>query len=117
MCLDDEEASFRAIVPNAETKSCAPRDNDIVSLVVGQQAEICLQHSNSIVDKVDLVTFRIAVVVVHGNCGLRDSQCDILIEHQHLTTQYGIATARQVGGLEMMMALHCFIPFLKLLSA
>src|SRR5207247_5804127 len=114
MRLYDEEASIRAIVPNAETKSCATRDNDIVSLVIGQQAEVCLQHSLPVVDKVDLVTLCIAVVIVHSYGRLRDSQRDVLVEHQHLAAQYGVTTAGDAGSLEVMMTLYLFVPLFKL---
>ena len=80
-------------------------DDDIVALVIGQQAEIGFQHAMPIVDKVDHVALTVAIEVVHRLCGLSDTDGQIFVVHQHLIAQHGIAAGLKLRGLEMMMAL------------
>ena len=95
MRLDDQEAGVRTIGTNLKTVGCATGDHNVVTLVIGKQAEVGLQYSLSIMDKVDLITFSVAIKVVHGHCGLGYSQGYVLVEHEYLASQHGISSASQ----------------------
>src|SRR5579859_1323149 len=55
VCLDRQKATGGAIGSHLETEGGAAWDDDIVALVVGQQAEVGFERAAPLVDKVDQV--------------------------------------------------------------
>src|SRR5579875_1639722 len=105
VCLDGQETVLRAIAGEAESIGGAARDDDVVALVIGQQAEVGFDDAMPIVDKVHLVTFAVAIKVVHRLSWAHDANGHVMVKHQDLTAQHGIAAGREWIGLEMYMAL------------
>src|SRR6266849_620128 len=112
MGFNRQEACSGAIGSDLESEGRPPRNNDVVSFVIGKQTEVRLEHSMPIVDEVDQVRVAVAIEVVHSHRGLRDANGHIFIEHEHLVSQDGITTTRELGGSKVMMPLYLFLPFI-----
>src|SRR5205807_2283393 len=72
-----------------------------------------LERAMSLVYKVNQVGIAVAIEVIHSHRRLRHPNHNILVEHQRLASQYCISSTRQLGGLEVMMALYFQVPFFK----
>src|SRR5215467_2757885 len=114
MRLNYQEARIRAIFAHFETIGCAAGDDDVVALMIREKAKIGFNYALPVVDKVDLVTFAIAIKVVHAERRSNYGQGNVLVEHQWLTSKNGVTARRQGRGLEMMVTLHIHVPFFKM---
>src|SRR5215469_3573001 len=113
MRFDDQEACIRRVLPNLKTESRPTRNDNIVSFVIRQQAKVCLEHTVPVMDKVNLVTFAIAIKVMHLLCWPRHGKRHVLVKEQNLASQDGITAGRQRACFQMVMALHILTPLLQ----
>src|SRR5260370_10285478 len=113
MRFNDQETCIRRVLPDLKTKGRPTRNDDIVSFMIGQQAKVCLKHTMPIMDKVNLVTFAIAIKVTHLLCWPRHGKRHVLVKQQHLASQDSITTGRQRACFQMVMALYILTPLLQ----
>src|SRR6202011_3986505 len=62
VCLDGEKTAGGAIGGNLETEGGAARDDNVVAIVVGQQAEVRFERAMPFMYKVDQVCLAVAIV-------------------------------------------------------
>src|SRR5260370_42653153 len=113
MRFNDQETCIRRVLPDLKTEGRPTRNDDIVSFMVRQQAKVRLKHTMPIMDKVNLVTFAIAIKVTHLLCWPRHGKRHVLVKQQHLPSQDSITTERQRASFQMVMVLHILTQLLQ----